>query len=231
MAKDENAVRIKAPIARQTVNRLARLRSTMNRNCLRGCEPGWNVATFDANRLLAAVRHVRLKPGLALAAYQFCDGHNGNGRVVVIPTRRALPAPDFFDDDSNGTGKLPEWMSTDVARHLDGDGTPESYFEVSVLLRELGELGAAWHGCSWSAYRVLLSPSDLPHSDLPWREPQPADWRPTFSRAGSVVTVTFWAYTRLGQEQVVRFEDRYAAGYAFDTTTTVAAEGAGGYIP
>jgi hypothetical protein len=38
---------------------------------------------------------------------------------------------------------------------IPGDGTPESYMEASLLMRELGEFGALWHGRSWGTHEII----------------------------------------------------------------------------
>ena len=35
---------------------------------------------------------------------------------------------------------------------IDGDGSLRSYFEASILARELAEFGAIWHGISWGEH-------------------------------------------------------------------------------
>lgn len=65
----------------------------------------------------------------------------------------------FFS--SHVTGRLgiigPKGMDPDVSGYLEGDGLPLSYFEASLWVWEMAELGAVWHGSSWSTYSVLVA--------------------------------------------------------------------------
>jgi predicted component of type VI protein secretion system len=38
-----------------------------------------------------------------------------------------------------------------VAEVLEGDGSPKSYLAVSLLLREIQEFRALWHGLVWGS--------------------------------------------------------------------------------
>ena len=103
-------------------------------------------------------KHIRLKEGFKLEAYQYYVPMGGNGFVFAIPEQEALPEPtegmrlDFTERGQQPTLNhlelgMPGWMRTDVDAFLEGDGSPSSYFEASMLSRELRELGAMWHGC------------------------------------------------------------------------------------
>ncbi|HEY3324982.1 MAG TPA: hypothetical protein VGP72_31300 [Planctomycetota bacterium] len=228
-AQSECAARIETLSARQIVNRLGRLRNTLNRKCIERSNDGWNTASFDPNRLLATCKHIRLKPGMKLIAYQFRACSNGNGLVLALPAERQIPSPVSLGDGLLPR-RLPKWMDRCIAHHIEGDGSPESYFEASILIRELSELGAVWHGCSWSEHAVVLSDEDVPAFKWEWRHARPADWRPAFQRNASGTSISFWTYTGYERERVIRFEDQFTDQYDFATEAGAVAEGPGGYI-
>ena len=231
MAGSECAVRVEVAEARQIVSRFGQMRIALNQTCLECCNDGWNVAPFNPNGLLALARHICLKPGIKLAAYQHRAGANGRSHVIAVPMERQIPSPQSFGPDpGNIHAKLPEWADDRIARHFQGDGTPESYFEASILMRELWELGAVWHGSSWAEYKVLLATADLPQSQLAWREPLPGDWRPSVDRNRRATTVTFWTYTGFERESVLRCQDQYGEDYDFARVAYVIADGPAGRL-
>jgi hypothetical protein len=204
--------------------------------------PGWSLASFDPNILFDAFNRLQLRKGFQLAAYQFCDGGNGNGFVFAIPARRWLPDPPpsgcRFDWSPSGAPvfcspeqSLPEWVHADVERFLEGDGSPLSYFQAGIFMRELREMGAYWHGCSWSTHEVLTSAVRIAKQAWEWQEKEPRDWRPLVRQDPSAARqVAFYSHTGLGQEQIILHTDTFYEGYHFCTGEKVVALGEGGYV-
>lgn len=232
-------------VTQRVVQKLLREARRFSRQIDRGLgalPSGWSLADFDPNLLFDAFPCLQLRDGFRLAAYQFFGGGNGNGLVFAIPTHRSLPEPpeDGFSFDWSSSGApmfcsgerpLPEWVHSDVECFLEGDDSPLSYFQASIFLRELREMGACWHGCSWSTHQVLTSATQIAKQNWEWKEERPRDWRPMV-RQDSVGKwhVSFYSHTGLGQEQIIFHLDKYTRGYQFDADEKEIALGEGGYV-
>ena len=198
---------------------------------------GWSRSPADPMRVLAVFQHLHLEPGWVLRAYQYIAGFNGNGVVWAMPADAPFPVPAAGDDTPHPPGAL------HFTRVLLGDGTPDSYLQASLLVRELGEFGARWHGVEWPTHRVLdanpLLESSQGRSEFPgptpapeawrWEEPRPERWAPLVQMWTDEVLVTLHTFSPLGVEAVYRHVDRYhrAAGYRFTTQRTCLATGPG----
>jgi hypothetical protein len=227
------------------VKKLMRSARRLSRQIDRDLEPlhpGWSLASYDPNLLFDAFPCLRLRDGFWLASYQFVEGGNGNGFIFAIPIRRSLPEPPEggFDFDWSPSGVrifrsdalyLPEWVHADFERFIEGDGSPLSYFQASIFIRELREMGSLWHGCSWSTHDVLTSASQIAKQKWMWREKKPSDFRPAVRQNSSGSRhVVFYSHTGLRQEQIVMHKDTYTAGYEFEAEDEVVALGEGGYV-
>ena len=211
---------------------------------------GWQKAPYDPMQLVAACRHVRLKEGFKLESYQYVSGGNGNGFVFVIPEGETLPKPprdlEFAWSESGDTvllkpeSGMPEWVRTDVDAFLEGDKKPASYFEVSMLSRELHELGAMWHGCSWSDTTVLITQGAVDkviagkedvEERWEWQDGMPCDWRPAVCIPDiGPITVEFYTYSGLGWQSIQLHRDIFTEGYSFRTEMKAVADGERGYV-
>lgn len=124
-----------------------------------------------------------------------------------------------------------EWVYSDIGSFLEGDGSPLSYFQASILIRELREIGALWHGCSWSTHEVLTTDKQIPEQAWKWQVEHPQDWRPKVERnSDGLPQVIFYSYTGFEQEQILVHCDTYIEGYRFNTVVKPIALGEGGYI-
>ena len=195
--------------------------------------------------MLKPFNALRLKPGYVLRAYVFREGGNGNGIVWAMPVESVFPEPDQcshiedrFLEPPKPAGAVNNYMDA-----VDGDGTPWSYLSASLLARELGEFGAAWHGCDWSTHRILgaapwqdtgekgLLESSGPASTWKWSEAIPTEWQPTVTVNATRVTVMFYTYTGYDQQGVVRHTDVYTRGkYRFKAKETRIGVGNAGYV-
>ena len=231
-------------LAAPTVKKLIRKARRISRQIDRGLETipsGWSFASYNPNLLFEAFTCLQLRDGYKLASYQFFQGSKGNGFVFAIPMREALPDPpeEGFGFDWPASANpvlysehpLPEWMRSDFESFLEGDASPLSYFQASIFVRELREMGSLWHGCSWSTHEVLLAAAQMPEQKWEWQDEPPRDWRPFVQQnANGLWDVVFYSYTGLGQEQIVRHKDTFVKGYQFDINDTVIALGEGGYM-
>jgi hypothetical protein len=201
----------------------------------------WRCAPYDPTPLIDVFPHIRLKQGIRLASYQYGEGDNGNGFAFALPEFETLPHPPAgltFGWASDGSpvlaGRdvaLPDWLDPRVERFVEGDGSPVSYFEASLFSRELRELGAIWHGCSWSEHEILTSSPLKALDELEWVESRPKELRPQVSeKSDGSNEVVFYSFTDLVQCQVIRHRDVFERGYSFTTTAEHVALGGPGKI-
>jgi hypothetical protein len=202
---------------------------------------GWQIAPYDTDGLLRCCKHIRLNDGFKLASYQFVSGGNGNGFAVVIPYDSSLlDLPDGEIVLEGGGDQpviriegayAPEWLRSDIDSFLGGDGSAASYFEASIFLREIRELGALWHGCSWSTHRVLTSAKKGRGAEWMWLEDEPKEWLPSIHRMDNdQVQIVFYIYTEHVKERVIRHIDKFSDGYKVDMQQQVVGEGGRGFI-
>jgi hypothetical protein len=208
---------------------------------------GWSRSATDPVAVVAVFTPLRVNPTYVLRAYQFVQGGNGNGIVWALPQDMAFPEPEGCTSLSELflSPPRPSGALDDVMDAIDGDGSPWSYLCASLLKRELEEFGAMWHGCDWSTHDILGSHPFRRRqgrtggnnrrfgnpSDWSWVEPPPTNWAPLVRHAGDVAVVSFYTFTGLGQEQIVRHTDTYRKGrYRSDTQTTTVATGPHGYV-
>jgi hypothetical protein len=207
---------------------------------------------------LDAFDRLWLKPEFQLCAYQFVSCGNGNGFVFAIPAENDLPSPGaplietgHFPGPPKPVGAL-----NDVMKAIDGDGSLESYFQASLLDRELLEFGAMWHGCAWSTHQLLGGPPkdepfretsedednaedeglcDMPVKDgqerWTWTGRRPVEWQPVVTLLKTRVKVQFHTYTGLGAETIYQFKDTFRPRqYTFTTARRELARGGCGYV-
>ena len=142
-------------------------------------------------------------------AYQFHEGGNGNGFVWAIPVDAEFPDPedclrlkDVFLEPPKPPAALDNFMDA-----IEGDGSPWSYMCASILMRELAEFGAMWHGCDWSTHTILGTIEDgqesvikrATNSTTGWEflGSKPADWRPCVEQDARQIRVTFFTYNAM----------------------------------
>jgi hypothetical protein len=211
---------------------------------------GWSVAPYDPSALLACFRRLRLREGVRLAAYHFRLGGHNNGVVFVVPTDRELPSPPRLDwETAPGPGEplrpdgVPPWADRRLGLSLEGTKSPLSFFEASLLLREMTEIGATWRGRNWQNHTLLtVHPLDPPvgetaeldlgrASGWQWVRPVPADWRPlVWLSEDAPPAVEFYTHSGLYQERIVQHRDTFREGYSFETAEEAVAHGGEGFL-
>jgi hypothetical protein len=171
-------------------------------------EEGWFKSHENPESIVMSFSHLRIKEGYKLRAYQFRSGGNGNGLVWAIPTDKTLPNPERYDFFSD---LRPEYALTDFMEALEGDKTPMSYLQASIVFHELHEFGALWHGVSWGRDVILPMSENEPLGTYKWEmlEQEPDIIEPYFyinSEGNPVVvfhtindigTVTFNRYVHI----------------------------------
>ena len=208
---------------------------------------GWSKSPVDPMDLVKVFEPLGIKPGYILRAYQFVEGNNGNGFVWAMPVDAEFPDP---EDCPRLEGMFleppkPPAALDNVMDSIEGDGSPWSYMCASILMRELTEFGAMWHGCNWNTHRVLdkppwndgKEPDSIIETASPTTEPwewiddQPGDWKPFVEKKRKAIETVFLTYSGLGQEAIYRHVDRYPAGeHRPKVSTEVIARGGGGFV-
>jgi hypothetical protein len=204
---------------------------------------GWSVSRLDLGRLVTAFDRLRLAPDHALRAYQHRQRNDGRAVAYAVPAEAALPPVDpTAREPPAPASALPDLMDA-----IEGDGSPESHLQASILRREIAEAGAFGHGSTWQLHHVLgrdawtgpqregTSPAESSPSrsseGYEWSASPPDDYRPTVEADGAVL-VRFHTYVGVGAERIVRHEDVYATPgrYAADTHSEILATGPSGYL-
>lgn len=200
---------------------------------------GWFNAPYDLTDLLRFFPLVRLRDGYRLESYQYLAGPNGNGFVFAVPADRRLPPPPAELELAWRQGiiptlraaGLPEWVWDDIETFLGPEGSPLSYLQCSLLIRELRELGAMWHGAHWSTHEIVTELDPELFARLTWSGEPPEQLLPTVEITGpGEATVRFHTFTGYVQERLVCHTDRYAGGICVNQSGETIAVGAGGYI-
>ncbi|MEX0641698.1 MAG: hypothetical protein WD468_03305 [Pirellulales bacterium] len=225
-----------------------KLRQCAQECLLRPCDvpPGWSIMPMDLDGVLDVFPSLRLKLGYTLVGYLFNRGDGGHGAVYAVPTGTTLLDPmDWTEEQIEAAwGDLhyrpppPTVALPDVMEAIEGDHSSMSYFEASLLRRELHECGAFWHALRWATEEILgcdpfadpirreemvvegerrermlrrYPPGHTP--DWQWSEPKPTAWGPTVQESTSgQVQVTFYTHSTLGQHRITQHRDTYCDG-------------------
>jgi hypothetical protein len=188
-------------------------------------------APYDPAGLFKYFPCLRLKKGFHVDSY-LTGGYSssrtgGEGFVYILPDGYKLPMPesaeldeqllDFLTERTDDSiSPLPEWAHEDVGSFLEGDGSPLSYFQASMFVRDLRELGAFWHGLTWGVERVLSSSRKIPkNEDWTWHESKPAPWLPiVWQDEDNGWNVVFYTHDTMNAKIIFNC-DLYRGGYDF----------------
>jgi hypothetical protein len=222
------------PFALKTIQNLRKRAARAGRIADTGPE-GWAKSEVDPGEIVRVFKRLRVRPGFRLRAYQFRAGENGNGIVYALPDGYFPDPADCRSRRRTALGgpapkkALPFFMDA-----IEGDGSPLSYVSASLLLRELCEFGALWHGTSWSDQTLLgADPRGEIISDTEewfWHRENIA-WRPSVACSKASMVASFYTFTGLEQKRVICHEDTYQPGsYSPECRSEVVASGPMGYI-
>ena len=196
--------------------------------------PRWT--TYRVDRKLFDLTRLELSEHVDLWAHVHSSRSGARGMITVLPRELALP-----------TDYVPKEKDTDrlgIANMISGDGSLESYWQASILFRELDEVGAEWHGVCWGAHSFLLQPPDeswklsdgwLNRASL-LRERyangfQFKNLRPRLKRdSSSVVWVDFFTLDPVGTRQIMYHSDKFYERYLSNTLNVSCAKGGAGYV-
>jgi hypothetical protein len=160
---------------------------------------GWTIMKDNPEDVVRGFSHLTIDPRYKLRAYQCLGGIGAHGKVWAIPREKELPHPadcEILDDGWN-TPK-PSFALDDFMEAIRGDKTPISYLQAAVLVHELAEFGAAWHGIAWGTHRILpfdesLISKEKGLSSIEWtmQMDEPEIWEPHFyySAVGQPIVV------------------------------------------
>ena len=203
---------------------------------------GWSVAGGEPAAALIPFPALGLREGMILRAYVYRNSGNAHSRVLAVPAELTLPAP----ADPDAEPPPPPGALGDPMEAVTGDGSAQSYAQASILQRELADFCARGHGTSWRLHHVLgadiwadppltdVSPSQRLPSGVPqmwsWNGQLPRSFVPAVIDSPAGVLVTFFTYTALDVEQIVRHTDIYQPGhYAASHEQDVVGTGRNGY--
>jgi hypothetical protein len=207
-------------------------------------ENGWRKSELEPMALLDYFGPLRLKPGYALRAYERHQAPNSWGVVWAMPASAAFPEP---GPNGNGRPPRPEDALDNVMEAIEGDGTPYSYLCASLLARELEQFATISPDSEWLNCFVLdadpwSSDNGVSHTLAGqgfkreqkmwhWADQKPGQWRPVVFMSQGSVTVVFHAFSGVGRQRIITFEDRYLRGsYTFSRHEKAVASGPPGYI-
>jgi hypothetical protein len=223
---------------------IANLREDLNPHDYQ--QEGWVKSKADPSLLLKDIESLRLKKGYVLRAYTSRSGGNGNGVVWAMPESSPFSEPKdclAYDEAAFSAPRPPSTLEpTEV---IEGDGSPWSYFCASLLMRELWEFGALWHGTSWGACSVITSNDPwvekseeyLDESKMLSKKPdwewdhKPESFKPSVTVGEKEVKVQFVYYDPVGRETLCLATDNYQPGkYIFKSENLILGYGKGGII-
>lgn len=200
-------------------------------------DEGWRLAPIDTAALLAEVPALWLEPGWALQAFAFRSGGNGNGVVWAVPEGAPSNAPAWPAASLFSAPRPP--LARPPIEALRGDGSDAALLQAAILLRELGEFAARWHGVEWGTHRLVdttpagLTPTPISVAGHERPLAPPADLRPRVEPSpGGGRNIVFYSYTELGQARLIAHVDFVPPGMmgALRSERYVVAAGQGGYV-
>lgn len=211
---------------------------------------GWSLAPYDPDKLIQYFNCLSIRKGYRLSSYQSqSNAGNGSAFVFVIPKDRNLPKRPpikYLDSMYFGTEieeelplpvrnfgflrrifpsyrSLPDWVEDDIEPHIEGDGSPLSYFQASIFFRELYELGSMWHCVWWGHHDLITSIDKLPEKKWNWEQSKPVSLIPiVWKDKNQRWNVTFYTYDDMNADFNFH-NDIFGNGYEFKTCSTLLA--------
>lgn len=207
-------------------------------------ESGWFKSELDPTGLMGYFATLKLKPGYVLRAYERREPPNSWGKVWAMPAAFALPDP---VPNGNGLPPKPKGAVDDFMQVVVGDDSPYSYLCASLLARELEQFATLCPDSEWLNCFILnsdpwVSANNVSHAlsgqgfatdktKWRWIGQAPTDWRPTVFLSERSATVVFHAFSGIGRQRIITFEDHFLRGsYTFNRREEPVANGPNGYI-
>ena len=193
-------------------------------------ENGWSVSNTDIRQMFELFNPLKICNGHQLVAFQFREEDSGNGLILAVPENENL-------QNLLNTMETRDNSEFNPVNYLQGDGSPYSYFLISLLLREFAEFGAFGHGVNWMDFHILSheSPADgktfsgeqMPVIDTLnwiWYDQKPEDWSPSVTVDDDKVVVQFYSIRDKYSAVIRSHKDCYVSGkYVPHTEETVVA--------
>ncbi|WP_236035122.1 hypothetical protein [Alkalihalobacterium elongatum] len=195
---------------------------------------GWSKSIGNPEMVILGFSQLRIKEGYKLRAYQYTEGGNGNGIVWAIPSEKELPDPrecEILEDFFLSPPK-PEFALSDFMAVIDGDKSPLSYLQASIVYHELHEYGAMWHGVSWGRDMILPHNNILSEYEWEMEEEEPKIIEPHFyyNTEGNPVVI-FHTINDIGVVTFNRYEHIFSKGdYTLSVNKKCIATADGGII-
>lgn len=195
-----------------------------------------NWKTFLLDRVLFdRVPGVELSQDYSFWAHVHSSRHGARGSISALH-RQARMNENFVPN-----ARHPRFH---FGEYLVGDESLESYLNTSILLRQLEEVGAEWHGVDWNAHDLVdTPPQETWEPEMYWREVlrltgaaeaesfSQADLSPRVLKwADGRVAVNFCSLNPVGRRRIVLHTDCYHRSYMPSTTAHSIALGSLGYV-
>ena len=187
---------------------------------------GWIIYPCDPTLIISAFPHLTFHPDKKIGGYYFREGIGGNAILSVVDKDEEITIPENMSNYSIFLNLPPG--DRDYLVYVDGDKSPQSYLEASVLYREIPDIGAFWHGISWGTHTILddnlVSPSqdimgeygkeipdmtELSGPEWNWSFERPISFNPSVTILDTKAIVEFYSYSGLHQEKIIRHTDTY----------------------
>ena len=183
---------------------------------------GWSLSPVDAARALEALPHLCLADGWKWITFQYMSGGNGNSVTFALPEDSTEEAARAWLDDClakggspfayHRTGHGPPESKKSFMDAVIGNGSPESFAQASLLMREIKDIGAIWHGVGWGADEILHRrwlTGLAPAWELMDGCRLPADSTPLVIQEENIARCRFYSESEMGGHTISLHEDIY----------------------
>lgn len=210
--------------------------------------PGWHcLPDRELKKFLGHYPDIRIIKGFQLTVWVFADrSMNSWGFAGLIPRNIDRKSLQPHINANHGVEFPDEWI--DLLK-MDGNRTPKSYLQASLLSREAAEIGAFWHGVSSWRWEYVIGDwikgpaTDGQRIDVGFEDCEIPLWNsgiwtvlsdspierfdPVVNVIDDYVEVVFYTYRGLGLESIIEHRDYYGkrTDYLSISKETVIAEG------
>ncbi len=210
----------------------------------------WSKSPRDPMLLLPLFKRVHLQKGWRLVAYQWLDDIGGYVQVYGLPegdpfpeaadclNREKVPASEFVPEHDY-VFPMPPRGTKDLGALIEVDGTPESFAEKALFLREVSEIGAYWHAIGWGDCHLVDSMDALLNEVMrqrstlkdekqraserqriqeeiqtkwTWTKPCTKDFRTYVRRTSKTTEVVWYTFSSRGVESLERWTCTFENG-------------------
>ncbi len=206
---------------------------------------GWSLSVVDPAKALAALPNLSMEVGWRWVTFQYMVSGDGNSITFAVPEELMDQTADWLALLRNATydpfvylsnrAHLPE-SKKHFMDSIIGDGRTDSFAQASLLLREIGAIGARWHGSGWDECKILYSHWLQPvHPEWEMAEgcQLPANSTPVVFMEQNVAHCRFYEQTDMGGRCISICEDIFfgSSMRPESVTRVIARSHQGGWIP